>query len=262
MRTLKTLSFMRLCAVLIVTFMPGRILAIQQGDVAEPILSYEETVIVPELDGSTDEWGRAPFFRLTFQSTAGIGPEDLSPPFFGFVELGTFAWRDAYGNEVELTSGNSVEIGVGEDFSLRNLQPFEEATLLVLALPGSCRMFSEHACTPPFLPYDFMCDAPCRPDVTNTLIFKHQSVVDRLWALPMSVYELRLPAGHIAETIDPGGETGLMRLQVRVETGTLVTNNGDVYVAGDEFTADADDILIAGDSGATLIVLRIGEPLE
>ncbi len=233
-----------------------------QDDAEEPILVYEELALIPEVTSSTDEFGRAPFFRLTFEALAGIGPEDLSPPFVGYVESGVITFQHASRSIEELGVGSRVEIATADDFSLRNLQDFGRATMLILAQPGSCRVYADNACMPLFLPYDFLCDAPCRPDVTNTLLFERQFVMDRLWVLNMSVALLRMPANHIAESVDFGGEGSVKRLQVRVMTGSLVTNNGDAFTAGDEFDADADDVIIAGDEGTEILVLRISNPEE
>jgi len=235
--------------------------AAQDDDSAE-IVKYEESLIIPEVTGNLDEFGRAPFFRLTFQPTAGIGPEDLPTPFSAYVESGSFTYRSASGTWSELNRGIGISVGSGEDFGLRNADRFDEATLLVLALPGSCLRFADVGCMPYFLPYDSLCDGPCRPDVSNTLLFPSQDPKNRLLIGRVSVISMAIPAGTTIESLDMGGVSEVVRLNVRIESGSLVDDNGNAYGAGDEFTAQPGDRVLIGDSGAKLIVLRFAEVIE
>jgi len=234
-----------------------------QSEDETAITSYAENVIIPEVTSSLDENGRPPFFRLTFQATAGIGPEDLPTPFTAYIESGAFTYRDSSGAWSELTPGTAIMVGTGEDFSVRNADRFARATLLVLALPGSCMKYVEaSACMPFFLPYDHLCDNPCRPDVSNTLLYSDQDVRNRLLTARFTVTRMLVPAKQVVESLDLGGESDLIRLYVRVEAGSVVTINGDIYASGDEFVVEPDDVILVGEMGADLMVLRLAASLD
>ncbi len=233
-----------------------------QSDGEPEILSYEENVIIPEETSSLDEFGRPPFFRLSFERTAGVGPEDLPTPFTAYVESGTITYRNSLGETTELVAGTSVAVGSGDEYSLRNMDILNRATLLVLPLPGSCLVYADYACMPHFLPYEQLCTDRCRPDITNTLLFEHQDARNRLLFARFSATRLLIPAKKIVESLDSGGESELIRLYVRVEVGSIVTINGETYAAGDEFVALSDDAIVVGESGAELIVLRVAASIE
>ncbi len=262
MRSGNAVKLAFIASILVMTFLPMNTGVASQGEREEQSPGSQEAVIFEEGIGGFDEFGRPVVFRLTFEPTAGIGPEDLPTPFVAYVESGTFRYRASSGETSELAPGANVTVALGDDYSFRSLESFDEATLLVLALPGSCRVYLDNACMPHFLPYDYLCSVPCRPDVTNTPLFLDQDLRSRLWTVRFSVSRMVFPAKQPVESLDAGGASDLIRLYVRVEAGSIVTTNGDVYTAGDEFVAETDDVLLVGESGVELIVLRAGAPLN
>lgn len=221
------------------------------ADLSAPLLS--------DVAGMLDGYGRPTIFRLTFQPIAGVGPEDLPTPFIAYVESGSFVHRDSSGTYADVEVGTIITTERGDDYAIRN-PTLSRGTLLVVSLPGSCYLSADWACEPVFLPYDFLCDTPCRPDITNTLLFNHQDTKLRYMPVLYTLQQTTLGFGETYTPVDLGGDGQTIYLLGRVDVGTVQTSTGEVYTAGQQFTVSPGQTLVStGLEDAKLFVLRVAE---
>lgn len=220
-------------------------------DGAVPLLS--------DVAGMLDGYGRPTIFRLTFGSTAGVGPEDLPTPFIAYVESGSFVHRDPSGTYTDVEVGTFITTERGDDYAIRN-PTLNRATLLVVSLPGSCYLSADLACDLVFLPYDFLCDTPCRPDITNTLLFNHQDTMLRYMHVLYTLQHTTVVSGEEYTPVDPGGDGQTIYLLGRVDVGAVQTSTGEIYAAGQQFTVSPGQTLVStGSEDAELFLLRIAK---
>lgn len=237
---------------------------------AAPELTREVSVVAAESDvvtlfsdveSSLDEFGRPTVFRLAFQYFAGIGPEDLTPPFSAYVEAGSLVYRDSQGDYIDIDVGDIVDVEMGDDYAIRSqVLSGARPSVVIVAQPGSCGRFPEAACAPHYLPYDFLCDKPCRPDITNTLLFNHQNTMLRLMDVTYTLQRVALSSGEEFTPVDPGGDGETIYLLMRVDVGTVQISTGESYTAGEAFVVESGQTLIVtGAEDAELFLLRVAK---
>ena len=215
--------------------------------------------LLSNVAGMLDGFGRPTFFRLTFQSAAGVGPEDLPSPFIAYVESGSFVYRDPASTYTDVEVGAFITTSLGDDYAIRT-PTLKRGTLLVVSLPGSCYQAPDFACDLRFLPYDFLCDTPCRPDITNTLLFNHQDLKLRYMNVSYTFQYTMMVSGEEYTPVDPGGDGETIYMLGRVDVGTVQSSTGEVYNAGQTFIVSPDQGLMSiGPEDAMLFVLRVAK---
>lgn len=229
---------------------------------ANQVADEDVTTLFANIESGLDGYGRPTIFRLTIQPFAGIGPEDLLPPFTAYVEAGAFVYRNPSGDYTDLKAGDFVSVVSGDDYAIRNqLITGERPTLIVMLQSGSCWQSPDWTCEPQYLPYDILCeDAPCRKDIRNTLLFNQQKTVWRLMDVIYSLQYVTLGDSEPYTPVDPGGDGETIQMMVGVDVGTVQTSTGESYSAGDSFIVDSDQtVLESGSEGAELFLLRVAK---
>ncbi len=217
--------------------------------------------LIHEAPGMTDQFGRIPLSRLSFDARGELPIGILVGPLVAIVESGEFEVEAATAGFVG--PGDRLVVGPGIAVSARNTTDDPGSWLALILVTEEDR----DAATAQFEAqiYSNLTPEMVPTDIEHRLLTRRQNIRSRLYPARFTLETVVLAPGAGLESLDLGGPTPVVGIGVIVERGRIRLTgkpNWDPLVTGEDTQFEADDdsgVQAVGDEPALLLVVRMGE---